>query len=93
MIPKKFQLMGATYEVKLVGAKNWPDDEAVGLCNFLNQQIMVLDTVSESQQQQTFCHELVHCILDKMGENDLNDNEKFVDLFGSLLHQAWTSCK
>jgi Zn-dependent peptidase ImmA (M78 family) len=93
MIPKKFKLMGAEYTVNLVGPKKWPDDEAVGLCNFLNQEISILSAVSEVQQQQTFCHELVHCILDKMGENDLNDNEQFVDLFGSLLHQAWTTCK
>jgi Zn-dependent peptidase ImmA (M78 family) len=85
--------MGSTYRVLLVNEKDWPDDEAVGFCNFLNQQILVLSAVSDVQKQQTFCHELVHCILDKMGETDLNDNEQFVDVFGSLLHQAWTTCK
>ena len=37
--------------------------------------------------------ELVHAILHNMGEDDLNDNEKFVDVFGSLLHQVWVSIK
>jgi hypothetical protein len=93
MIPKTFNLMGAKYKVLLVDQKDWPDDECVGFCNFLNQQVCVLSAVSDVQKQQTFCHELVHCILDKMGEEELNDDERFVDLFGSLLHQAWTSIK
>lgn len=92
-IPKSFELMGATYKVILTDVKDWPDDEAVGFCNFLNQQILIYTAVSESQQEQTFFHELVHCILDKMGEQRLNDNEKFVDVMGSLLHQVWKSIK
>lgn len=37
---------------------------------------------------QTFYHELTHAILDSMKEHDLSSNEKFVDLFGALLHQS-----
>ena len=42
----------------------------------------------QTQMEATFCHELVHFILLMMQEDDLRKNEKFVDHFGRLLHQA-----
>lgn len=93
VIPKSFSLMGLTYTVSLVKEKDWADDESVGFCNFEQQLISVFAGVSDAEKQQTFCHELVHCILNRMGEHDLNDNEKFVEVFGSLLHQVWTTIK
>lgn len=35
-------------------------------------------TVSESSKQNAFVHEVLHAILDTMGETELNNNEKFV---------------
>lgn len=40
-----------------------------------------------------FCHELVHFILNAMHETDLKTNEKFVDVFGALLHQYMITAK
>lgn len=93
MIPRKFSLMGVTYKVKVVPVKDWPDDETIGFCNLEEHVVSIFGGMSDVEKQQTFCHELVHAILDRMGEHDLNGNEKFVDVFGSLLHQAWSSCK
>ena len=45
----------------------------------------------QTQIESTFCHELVHYILFMMEEDDLRKNEKFVDNFGRLLHQALNS--
>jgi hypothetical protein len=39
-------------------------------------------------QEHTFLHELTHFILNAMGESELRGNEKFVDVFSGLLHQA-----
>ena len=39
----------------------------------------------ESSKFNTFIHEIVHGILDIMGENELSENEKFVCTFSSLL--------
>ena len=41
-----------------------------------------------SHTEQTFLHEQVHDLLIAMGQGELGDNEKFVDTFASLLHQA-----
>ena len=91
MIPKSFRLMGHTITVKIVSEKDWADDDTVGFWNSQNGTISVLAGIGDQRTQQIFCHELVHAILHNMGETDLNENEKFVDVFGSLLHQVWTS--
>lgn len=43
---------------------------------------------SDTSKEQTFWHELVHCILDAMCENDLSANEKFVSIFSGFLYEA-----
>lgn len=43
---------------------------------------------SEVSQEQTFWHELTHCILDAMCESDLSANEKFVSVFSGFLYEA-----
>lgn len=39
----------------------------------------------ESSKFVTFIHEVVHGVLDTMGETELSSNEKFVSTFSSLL--------
>lgn len=43
---------------------------------------------SDASKEQTFWHELVHCILDAMCESDLSANEKFVSVFSGFLYEA-----
>jgi hypothetical protein len=49
-----------------------------------------LDTIDITNDDavETFYHELVHIILDAMGEDKLYSDERFVSLFGRLLHQV-----
>lgn len=35
-----------------------------------------------------YIHELIHAMLEKLGYNDLNDDEKFVESFSNLLVQV-----
>ena len=44
----------------------------------------------KTSQEQTFCHELVHWILNVMSEDEKHD-EQFVETFSMLLHQALTT--
>jgi hypothetical protein len=92
-IPKSFALHGTTYEVSCVSEKNW-EGEADELGYLLPQLGKVAIKAGDQQiMEHTYCHELVHAILTHMGEDKLNRNEKFVDMFGGLLHQAMTSAK
>lgn len=42
--------------------------------------------------ESTLFHEFTHFILNKMGEKDLSDNERFICVFSGLLYQALKEC-
>lgn len=61
----------------------------IGEARYQDQLIILDPTATKLQQlEQTYFHELVHWILFVMNENDLRNNEKFVDLFAQFLYQA-----
>ena len=81
-IPSAFYLFGQRYEVK------WRDDlcdkeEAVGQSIYREQRIdlqknNVIVTRKPSQIENTFLHELIHCIFWELREDELRPNEKLV---------------
>lgn len=83
MIPKSFQIMGHTVAVKVT---NRLDSDRVGEFD-AREGIIRIRPQSESMQDQTYFHELVHCILTHLSYDDLNNNEQFVDLFAQCLYQ------
>lgn len=94
-IPKRFKLLGHTITVEydsMLDGRNGCIGEARYTTNSIALQPNT-DTFNRpvSQQEQVFLHELTHHILNEMNEHELRGNEKFVDIFASLLHQALTS--
>jgi hypothetical protein len=95
-IPKAFKVGGQPIDVKFVERcdNNW-----LGCCRVAKGCIEIADKydrdekVSEGGKLNTFYHELTHAILYTMGETDLNNNEKFVCTFSSLLTEALTTAK
>jgi predicted SprT family Zn-dependent metalloprotease len=94
-IPRRLKLLGRTitveYDPMLDGR-----DGMVGEARYTSDSIALqpnTDTFRRPQThlEQVFLHELVHYILNEMNEYDLRDNEKFVDVFAGLLHQALTT--
>lgn len=88
-IPKSFDLGGTTWEViqtdSLLGA--------YGATHSGKGKVEILKELPKQIKQQTFCHELVHCILFSMGKTqDLHD-EVFVDGFATFLHQYLLTVK
>ena len=87
IIPDKIRIGGQdisiVYEERLDDNKLGKICVAEGVlkiaCNFSNRQ------QCESSRINTFIHEIVHGILDTMGESELSGNEKFVCAFSSLL--------
>ncbi len=90
--PKSFTLGGIDYPIYLVGEVN-NDTNLNGMAYLNKHRIELLDSMDDDKTGQVFCHELTHCILSAMGEDELSDNEKFVDLFGTFLHQALKTMK
>lgn len=73
-------------------------EDAKGMARYRENKIMLLpDTptylMTREMTGQAYCHELIHHILDHMGEEKLRTNEKFVELAGQLLFQALDSAE
>ena len=90
-IPKKFNLAGLTIKVKieddLVESK-----KCIGEARYSKQEIAI-DTSAAPKEltEQSFYHELTHWILYMMGEEELRNNEKFVDIFAHFWYQFETT--
>jgi predicted SprT family Zn-dependent metalloprotease len=94
MIPTHFCLHGLKYSV--VYKKDLvTDNNALGEASYRRQEIFLQEllpgvALTEQRQEQVFYHELTHHILHHMSHK-LRDDEGFVELFSSLLHQAMSS--
>jgi hypothetical protein len=96
-IPKRFKLFGATVEVAFVEQLNM-DNSAKGMASFRREAIFIQPSAacwprSKVSIEQTYCHEIVHHILNALSEDELGANEKFVDTFASALHQVLTTAE
>lgn len=94
-IPQRFKLMGHTITVEydpMLDGRNGALGEARYTTNSIALQPNT-DTFNrpQSTQEHVFLHELTHHILNEMNEHELRGNEKFVDVFSGLLHQALTT--
>jgi hypothetical protein len=83
--------MGLTITVNLQpGLYN--ERKIVGEAQYLRQTVALDPNIQvPTLVEHTFYHEKVHWILFAMGEDELRTNEKFVDMFAFLLHQADTT--
>ena len=87
-IPKSFWLGGLKITVErddaLIDAK-----KVIGEAHYSSQKIVLDASVAPLQLlEQSFTHEMVHWILYVMNEDELRNNEKFVDVFAHFLYQA-----
>jgi predicted SprT family Zn-dependent metalloprotease len=105
-IPKRFKLLGRTIEVvdnpQLLQDRTWS-----GAADYNRDEIQLLPrsdayVASKGKIEQTFCHELSHFLTYHSGcavNHQLKDggyihqNEEFVDLLGSLIHQFLTTAE
>jgi hypothetical protein len=86
--PKRFELGGITVKVKQ-NPELMKTTGAFGVAIF-NEGEIHLDTKSHPVDIQaiTFLHEKIHFILFTMGNQELCQDEEFVDTFASLLWQS-----
>lgn len=90
-IPKRFKLFATTYNV-VFDNEQMNELGYYGLCSYSEAKITLSTTkgktpLSDDRIKDTFYHEKVHAILDMMN-NELSNNEQFVDTFAKLLRQS-----
>ena len=95
-IPDRFHVGGIEYEVKFV--TNECNDSNFGRIEYFTSEVKLQKErndkpISRGQLTQTFWHEVVHSILDAMGDNERNNNEPFVTCFSSILNEVIQSCE
>lgn len=86
-IPSKIRIGGQDVEIRIV---DHIEEEKLGQICMAEGKLLIADNFStrkqsESSKVNTFIHEVVHGILDTMGENELSGNEKFVSTFSSFM--------
>lgn len=92
-IPSGFTLLGREYTVRIVDAKQWTEHDAVGTYQPAEALLLIKRQSDKDLMYWAFLHETVHAIFDALNEHDLYQNEKLVDLFAGLLHQAQKSAR
>lgn len=75
-----------SYDNELASAYN--PENIIKICEEFKGDILPDDTI-----EQSLWHEITHHILYKMNEFELTNNEKFVQTFSLLLHQAIKTLK
>lgn len=91
-IPKRFNLFSSVINV-IIDNKLMNDKDYYGQCDYSKRLITLcetrnLDPLSDGKKAGTFYHEKVHMILDFMEEIELTKNEKFVEVFSSLMRES-----
>lgn len=93
-IPKEYNVGGQRIEVRIVERC---DDNNLGLECLPSGYIEIAkyynkdSQQSESSMMNTFYHELIHTILDTMGQDELNKDEAFVNTFAGFLNEAMST--
>ena len=86
-IPSKIRIGGQDINVWI---KDHLVNEKLGTMCLASGELKIAEKFYDSKQSEsskgnTFIHEVVHGVLDTMGERELSSNEKFVTTFASLL--------
>ena len=91
-IPKKFELMGQTLNVRFV-SELLQESDVLGQACYRTGEIKILESspayiVTKEKQMQIFLHELMHWIFYKLKKDDLRNDEDLVDMVADLLMQT-----
>lgn len=88
-IPSSFTLGGIEWQVE----QTTPLMGAMGATFSMEAKVQLLSTLAKQIKEQTFLHELVHCILFAMGKPHAEHDEVFIDGFATMLHQYLNTAK
>ncbi|MFQ6896476.1 MAG: hypothetical protein ACLRSH_06670 [Turicibacter sp.] len=86
-MPEEVTIGGLTYRVYIVD--NLAEKEGCyGEIDYINQTIKIDGMISDERRKQTLLHEVMHGILESIGELKLNQNEQKVQSIASALYQC-----
>lgn len=86
-LPSSIQLAGLTVQV-IIAPTLHKDTGFGGHSEYSSLRIVIAGDLPPQMQWHTFWHEVTHFILFLMGEDELCNNEKFVDMLAAFVHQV-----
>ncbi len=97
IIPREFQILGhkgkvlrtdqAGFKKVMEECNEKYEEKLLGYYNPDNHTIYLDAKLEGTELEQTYLHELEHCILLSMGRDEIGGDESFVDLHAELLYQ------
>ena len=87
-IPKEVKILGLIYKIEEVECIDVKNEETAGEADHNNLVIKLKSSLSSTQKENTLIHEIVHSILESLGDYKPSDDEKFVYRFSGVLHQV-----
>ena len=82
---KKIKLMATTYDVEEVEQID-KYQRLLGQIAYTDQIIKIDKNISEDMKKEVLIHEIFHGVLEKLGYNDLNEDEQKVQSIASTLY-------
>lgn len=82
---QKVKIMATEYEVVEVDQID-KYERLLGQINYSEQTIKIDKGISEDLKMETLLHEILHGVLEKLGLNDINDNEQKVQSIATTLY-------
>lgn len=88
MKPKKVKIGYKDYEIVKKETVIVLPDECYGRIDYDKEIIEIANKFNQKQQNQTFLHELVHGIFEKLDLHDLRENETIVNQVATALYEV-----
>lgn len=87
---KEINILGIVYKVEEVQVvcKKIP---RIGEINYMTQVIKIDSTLSEERKKQVLIRETLHGVLELLGLDEINDDEKVVQSIATALYQVFST--
>lgn len=84
---KKVKILATEYKIEEVEQID-KYQRLLGQIDYVEQTIKIDINISEDLKKETLLHEILHGILEKLGYDDINENEQKVHSIASTMYQV-----
>ena len=85
----KINICGIPHKIKYCEDEFDGGNTHYGQVDYGKAEIKISKNVSEEQQEEALCHEVIHAIFAHIGRNDLAENETLVQSLANAVYQSF----
>ncbi len=83
----KVTILGIPYQIEEVESIKGCDDSVLGITFYQEQKIHIRADLPKELKEQTLIHEIIHGILENLGEHEINEDERLVQSLAATVYQ------